>query len=79
MTAQSSRSRIRLLESTVAASTSPSTPPAATVDDRANDAVDNDDDGFDMGWLGLLGLLGLAGLTGRNRPHAHDTVTTRRP
>ena len=27
--------------------------------------VENEDDGFDWGWLGLLGLAGLAGLAGR--------------
>lgn len=29
--------------------------------------IENDDDGFDWGWLGLLGLIGLAGLKGRDR------------
>jgi hypothetical protein len=28
---------------------------------------ENEDDGFDWGWLGLFGLLGLAGLTKKNR------------
>jgi hypothetical protein len=28
---------------------------------------ENEDDGFDWGWLGLLGLIGLAGLAGKNR------------
>ncbi len=28
---------------------------------------ENEDDGFDWGWLGLLGLLGLAGLAKKNR------------
>ncbi|MBB4001615.1 WGxxGxxG family protein [Aurantimonas endophytica] len=34
----------------------------------------NDDDGFDLGWLGLIGLLGLAGLAGRKRTTHVDTV-----
>jgi hypothetical protein len=28
---------------------------------------ENEDDGFDWGWLGLFGLLGLAGLAKKNR------------
>jgi hypothetical protein len=28
---------------------------------------ENEDDGFDWGWLGLIGLLGLAGFAGKNR------------
>lgn len=28
---------------------------------------ENEDDGFDWGWLGLIGLLGLAGLAGKSR------------
>ncbi|MCI0755685.1 WGxxGxxG family protein [Teichococcus vastitatis] len=35
----------------------------------------DDDDGFDLGWLGLLGLAGLAGLAGRKK---HDTTTVGR-
>ena len=35
---------------------------------------DNDDDGFNPGWLGLIGLAGLAGL--RRRDHV-DTSTRR--
>ncbi|MBD1873839.1 WGxxGxxG-CTERM domain-containing protein [Nodosilinea sp. FACHB-131] len=35
--------------------------------------TDNNDDGFDWGWLGLLGLAGLAGLKGKDRDH--DTRT----
>jgi MYXO-CTERM domain-containing protein len=39
--------------------------------------ADNDDDGFDLGWLGLIGLAGLAGLSGRrNRVHHHTTAGT---
>ena len=39
--------------------------------------VDDDDDGFDLGWLGLLGLIGLAGLRGRK--HEQHVATTTRP
>jgi hypothetical protein len=35
----------------------------------------NNDRGFNPGWLGLLGLAGLAGLTGRKK---HDTTVGRR-
>jgi hypothetical protein len=28
---------------------------------------ENEDNGFDWGWLGLFGLIGLAGLAGKNR------------
>jgi len=28
---------------------------------------ENEDDGFDWGWLGLIGLFGLAGLAGKNK------------
>ena len=35
-------------------------------------AVDNDDEGFDMGWLGLLGLAGLTGLMGRDKHNHND-------
>ncbi|NDV88820.1 LPXTG cell wall anchor domain-containing protein [Aurantimonas aggregata] len=34
----------------------------------------NEDDGFDLGWLGLIGLLGLAGLAGRKRNTHIETV-----
>ena len=54
--------------------------PTTTMDnDSATDRVDDDDDGFDMGWIGLLGLVGLAGLAGRNRRHVNGTTTSRRP
>ncbi|NDV89325.1 hypothetical protein GTW51_21925 [Aurantimonas aggregata] len=36
--------------------------------------VEQDDDGFDPGWLGLLGLAGLAGLAGRKRATHVDPV-----
>ena len=42
------------------------TPPAedeTRIQPSARD--DDEDDGFDLGWLGLLGLIGLAGLRGR--------------
>lgn len=29
--------------------------------------IENEDNGFDWGWLGLLGLIGLAGLAGKKR------------
>ncbi|MDZ4870937.1 MAG: hypothetical protein CLLPBCKN_000325 [Chroococcidiopsis cubana SAG 39.79] len=31
------------------------------------DIYEDDDDGFDWGWLGLIGLFGLAGLGGKNK------------
>ncbi len=51
----------------------------ASAQDAAPDATapveiaENEDNGFDWGWLGLLGLLGLAGLAGkkRNEPTAY--------
>ncbi len=46
-------------------------------------AVDDDDDGMDLGWIGLLGLAGLLGLRRREPDHVHrvDTPprTTTRP
>ncbi len=45
--------------------------------------AEDDDNGFDPGWLGLLGLLGLAGLRRRREEPVVrrdvDTGTTRRP
>ena len=46
---------------------------------RARDTVrvEQDDEGFDLGWLGLIGLAGLAGLTGRrNRVDDHTVRST---
>ncbi|GAB4378680.1 MAG: hypothetical protein Kow00121_31120 [Elainellaceae cyanobacterium] len=34
--------------------------------------VEEEDDGFDWGWLGLLGLIGLAGLAGKKRDDDRD-------
>ncbi len=42
--------------------------PAQTVD------LDDDNDGFDLGWLGLVGLAGLLGL---RRREVHDVHTVR--
>lgn len=39
---------------------------------------DDNDRGFDGGWLGLLGLIGLAGLMGKKSPD-RDTATYRNP
>lgn len=39
-------------------------------------ATEEEDDGFDWGWLGLLGLAGLAGLR-RQEPEVHTTGTRR--
>lgn len=33
---------------------------------QAQEALEEEDEGFDWGWLGLLGLAGLAGLAKRN-------------
>ena len=54
--------------------TSQETPGGATAN-----AGDNDDEGFDLGWLGLIGLAGLAGLTGRKRDHVTHVDTVNRP
>ncbi|MBD2234301.1 WGxxGxxG family protein [Phormidium tenue] len=35
--------------------------------------TNDNDDGFDWGWLGLIGLAGLAGLKGRDREHDNRT------
>ena len=35
--------------------------------EREAEIYENDDDGFDWGWLGLIGLAGLAGLAGKKR------------
>lgn len=59
-------------------------PASAQVDEGlgTNRVVQNDDDGFDWGWLGLLGLIGLAGLMRRDRDRDRhqagyrDTATT---
>lgn len=52
------------------------TPAQATVGDPVTPGetvvVEEENDGFDWGWLGLLGLIGLAGLKGRDR----NKVTT---
>lgn len=51
---------------------STATAPAVTT------TVDDDDNGFDMGWLGLLGLAGLLGL--RRKSEVHSSATPdRRP
>jgi len=54
---------LAVLPATIASATTTTdtTGTSTTTDTRT--AVDNNDDGFDWGWLGLLGLLGLAGLT----------------
>ena len=49
----------------------PATPPAAVQTE-----ADDDDAGFDLGWLGLIGLAGLAGLARRRDPVVHRTTTT---
>ncbi|NDV87979.1 hypothetical protein GTW51_14835 [Aurantimonas aggregata] len=48
-------------------------PDTETVQPMTNQ--NDDDDGFDLGWLGLIGLLGLAGLAGRKRDTHVETVT----
>ena len=55
----------------VAVSQGTATTPGATATPGATTTeVENDnDDGFDFGWLGLLGLLGLTGLKKRKNDH----------
>ncbi|MDV2994547.1 MAG: hypothetical protein N4J56_004201 [Chroococcidiopsis sp. SAG 2025] len=36
-------------------------------DVEREDVYEDEDDGFDWGWLGLIGLFGLAGLAGKNK------------
>lgn len=36
--------------------------------------TNNDDEGFDWGWLGLLGLIGLAGLARKDRNRVGETT-----
>jgi len=50
--------------------------PADDVVPTAPATVEEEDDGFNWGWLGLLGLGGLAGLLARNR--RSDTRTVER-
>lgn len=47
----------------------------ATTDYGTTQNADDDEGGFNPGWLGLLGLLGLAGL--RKKDHVHHVDTTR--
>ncbi len=48
--------------------------PADDVVPTAPATVEEEDDGFNWGWLGLLGLGGLAGLLARNRNTETRTV-----
>lgn len=43
----------------------------ATTDTTTNSTTNNNDRGFDYGWLGLLGLAGLAGLNRKQPPVVH--------
>ena len=47
---------------------------AQDVEDDTYQEADDDDGGFDLGWLGLLGLLGLLGR--RKHPEVVHTHTT---
>jgi MYXO-CTERM domain-containing protein len=47
---------------------------AGQVTNQAEDAVKDDDGGFDWGLLGLLGLGGLAGLMRRPQPVVHEDL-----
>lgn len=38
-----------------------------TPDVEREDIYEDEDDGFDWGWLGLIGLFGLAGLAGKKK------------
>jgi hypothetical protein len=71
-----SLSTFPLLPASAQTNTAPGVAPDTTTD------IDDDDDGFDWGWLGLLGLIGLAGLKrkpeDRTRyPDPVNTTTTR--
>lgn len=50
-----------------------------TLDDagRTTTALQNDNDGFDLGWIGLAGLLGLAGLMPRDQPNRNGNDVKR--
>ncbi len=50
---------------------------ATAVPTAVREDLDDDDDGFDWGWLGLLGLIGLAGLKRRDdHDRTHGTTRT---
>ena len=58
--------------------------PAAGTEAGSSTQADNDEGGFDMGWLGLLGLLGLMGMRRRepvrvDRVERVDTTASTRP
>ncbi|MEJ7645312.1 MAG: WGxxGxxG family protein [Chryseolinea sp.] len=38
----------------------------------------DDDDGFNYGWLGLIGLVGLLGLKKKDDVHVHDSANQSR-
>lgn len=51
----------------------------AQVDPLEEDVVEEEDEGFDWGWLGLLGLAGLAGLAKRGNTESRTVERTTPP
>lgn len=51
-------------------------PVVAQVDAAQEEVTEEEDDGFDWGWLGLLGLAGLAGLAKRGNTESRTVERT---
>jgi MYXO-CTERM domain-containing protein len=73
-------------DTTGTTTTVPGAADTTTAPDTTTTTVEDDNDGFDWGWLGLLGLLGLAGLARKPEervqyrdPADVDPASTTRP
>ncbi|OWY67908.1 hypothetical protein B7486_29110 [cyanobacterium TDX16] len=55
------------VSATILPLTMPASAQIITPEVEREDIYEDEDDGFDWGWLGLIGLFGLAGLAGKNK------------